>query len=312
MSGMGSRRLASVDIARGLALLAMFLFHFIWDLGHFRHIDASIPYSFGVKLFGHAIAFSFLFVAGVSLVLAHGSHPRWPSFWRRFGIVAAAAALVSAVTYVFFPDAFVFFGILHCIAAASLLSAPLLFLPWPAALVAAAAAAIAPVVASKSFFDAPIWWWTGLSTFEPLTNDYRPLLPWAGAMFAGIAAAKAYHMRSRLEGAPSEEGGPKPLLWLGRHSLLLYLLHQPVFFAVFSVLAFFSQPTNAPQSFAQACQSQCEAKGADAAICRKTCVCTEDEIARRRLLSKPTTEEERGRRIREIAQECVAKNKSAD
>jgi uncharacterized membrane protein len=315
MNATDSRRLAGVDIARGLALLAMFVFHFIWDLAYFGYVDASVPYTLGVKLFGHAIASSFLFIAGVSLVLAHGSSPHWPSFWRRFGIVVAAAALVSLATYVIFPDAFVFFGILHCIAAASLLSAPMLFLPWGIALGAAAVAAIAPALFASAFFDAPYWWWTGLSTFEPATNDYRPLLPWAGAMFAGLAFAKAVDLRARLAPAPVGEGGPAALVWLGRHSLGLYLLHQPAFFAVFTLAALFTQPAPDPapqsQSFAQACQTQCEAKGADAATCRKNCACVEEEFERRRAVSSPADDNERGRRIKEIVQACIEKNRSA-
>ena len=54
---------------------------------------------------------------------------RWPAYWRRFLIIAGAAALVSVGTYFVFPGAFVFFGILHCIAAASLVALPFLFLP---------------------------------------------------------------------------------------------------------------------------------------------------------------------------------------
>jgi uncharacterized membrane protein len=307
MSEVQNRRLASVDMARGLALLAMFLFHFIWDLGYFRYIDPSVPYSLGVRLFGHSIAFSFLFIAGVSLVLAHGGHPRWPLFWRRFAIIGAAAALVSAGTYLLFPDAFVFFGILHCIAAASLLSAPFLLLPWSAALAAAALAVAAPFILASSFFDSWPWWWTGLSTFEPSTNDYRPLLPWGGAMLAGVAAAKAVQIRSALARAPEKAGGSAPLIWLGRHSLLLYLAHQPAFFAAFSLLALLAQPPKEPQSFAQACQTQCEAKGADPEICRKTCACTEEEAARSRALSDAFNEEERARRVKDIARQCVAK-----
>ena len=198
MSEASGRRFAGLDIARGLAVLAMFAFHFVWDLSYFGYIDASIPYSRGVKFFGHAIAFAFLFIAGVSLVLAHDNHPRWRPFWRRFAIIVGAAALVSAGTYVAFPKSFVFFGILHCIAVASLLSAPFLFLPWQASLAAAALAGVAPFIASNSFFDTWPWWWTGLSTFEPATNDYRPLLPWLGAMLLGVAATQALRERSLI------------------------------------------------------------------------------------------------------------------
>jgi len=107
----------------------MAAFHLIWDLGNFGYIDRDFPYSPSVKLFGHAIAIAFLFIVGVSLVVARARGAGSRAFWRRFFLIAGAAALVSLGTYIAFPQAFVFFGILHCIALASLLAAPLLPLP---------------------------------------------------------------------------------------------------------------------------------------------------------------------------------------
>jgi uncharacterized membrane protein len=300
-------RLPAVDMARGLAVLAMFVFHFIWDLGHFGHIDAEFPYSPGVKAFGHAVALSFLFIAGVSLALAHGRGFRARAFWRRWAVVAAAAALVSAATYAAFPQAFVFFGILHCIAAASLLALPFLFLPWPAAIVAAAALALAPLVARNAFFDAPFFWWTGLSTYEPLTNDYRPLMPWAGAALAGLGAALA--LRGRLlaaapGGPPGRAGGA--LAWLGRRSLPLYLLHQPLFFAGFTALALLA-PAAPEVGFEAACRAQCAASGGEESRCRAACGCTAREVARQGALSGAASEEERRARVEAIARACISK-----
>jgi uncharacterized membrane protein len=312
MSEAPLRRVAGLDIARGLAVLAMFGFHFIWDLGYFGYIDGNIPYSRSVKFFGHAIAFSFLFIAGVSLVLAPKQQPQWPRFWRRLAVIGGAAALVSAGTYVVFPKAFVFFGILHCIAASSLLATIFVFSPWPVVAVAAAAALLAPSLAANAFFDAPQWWWTGLSTFEPATNDYRPLLPWAGAMLAGVAAANAFKARFALPATASMFVTSPPtraVTFLGRHSLLLYLLHQPLFFAAFSAAALVAAPPIATetQSFAQSCEAQCLESGAKIDICRAACACTADEVAQRHTLSNVANESERAQRISDIARECVAR-----
>jgi uncharacterized membrane protein len=312
MSQALARRIAGLDLARGLAVLAMFVFHFIWDLGYFGYIDANVPYSRSVKLFGHAIAFSFLFIAGVSLVLAQREHARWRLFWRRFAIIASAAALVSAGSYLAFPKALIFFGILHCIAASSLLAALFLFFPWQIAMGAAVIALIAPSIMANTFFDAPLWWWTGLSTFEPATNDYRPLLPWAGAMLAGIAAAKALKeifisrtTESRSVNSPASAA----VTFLGRHSLSLYLLHQPLFFAAFSAAALWAAPPVATQArdFAEACESECVTSGGKAEICRATCACMEEEVVRRHTLFSVANETERAQRIADIARACLAR-----
>lgn len=300
-------RVGGLDAARGLAVIAMFAFHFIWDLGHFGYIDAEIPYSKGVKLFGHAIAIAFLFIAGISLVLAHEKVAPWRGFWRRILLVGAAAALVSAGTYVAFPERFVFFGILHCIAAASLLAAPFLFLPWQAAALGALAAGLAPLFLSNSLFNAPLLPWVGLSTIEPASNDYRPLLPWAGALLAGVAGMQAFRALRAPTFLPHKEGGNWQTLlpFIGRHSLLLYLVHQPLFFAAFSAVAFFA-PAPDLQGFIPACEAQCEASGGEPQACHAACVCTEQETTRSGALKGVTDAAEREARIGEIARACVA------
>jgi uncharacterized membrane protein len=304
-------RLPGLDAARGLAVLAMFAYHFIWDLGYFRYVDPAFPYTPGFKAFGHAIAASFLFVAGAVLVLAHGDGMRWRSFARRLAVLTGAALLVSAGTYAAFPKSWVFFGILHCIAAASLLALPFLRASWPAPLAAALAAAAAPMVLSSPVFDAPWLQWVGLSTVAPLTNDYRPLLPWSGALLLGVAAARlrrASAPRARPARAPAGFRGASVLGFLGRHSLALYLLHQPAFFALLYGAALVLPPSapDGTADFVAACATRCGAAGGAADFCRASCLCTAQEAARR-LLENSADEAERARRLDEAARDCAAR-----
>jgi uncharacterized membrane protein len=62
-----------------------------------------------------------------------------------------------------------------------------------------------------------------------------PLAPWAGFVFAGIALAHALAAQKWRALAPLART-PRALRWLGRHSLLLYMLHQPIFFALLWVV----------------------------------------------------------------------------
>jgi uncharacterized membrane protein len=297
-------RWAALDAARGLAVLAMVVFHLIWDLAHFGYIEQTIPWSATVKGFGHAIAFSFLFIAGVSLVLAHREHIRWPAFWRRFAIVAGAAALVSVGTYLVFPGAFVFFGILHCIAAASLLSIPFLLLPWPAALVVGALFLAAPPVVASPAFNAPWLQWLGLGTTEPLTQDWRPLFPWAGAMLLGVAAGRGLALRRPDPVPAGAERGWLP--FIGRHSLAIYLAHQPLLFGLFSALVLIAPPPEDARDFIAECEKSCVEEGSGPAFCHKACVCTAQESIRSKALVGVADEAERGKRLQEIARRCVA------
>ncbi len=308
MTAPGPGRLALLDAARGFAVVAMVAYHLVWDLGNFDYIDPWFPYSAWFKSSGHAIALSFLFIAGVSLVLAHERNASFWPFWRRLARLAAAAALVSLGTYFVFPQSFVFFGILHCIAAASLLAAPFLFLPWPAALVAAAAAFLAPRFLAAPAFDAPWLSWIGLSTVEPATNDYRPLLPWSGALLAGVAFAK-FPGALRALGAvpPPGDWGARAagaVNWLGRHSLAIYLLHQPLLFGIFFALARLSAPSEDQfaKNFVAACEIRCEADGGELDFCHAACLCVE---ARARGSDLPNEPVARALRLKALADDCV-------
>jgi uncharacterized membrane protein len=301
-------RVVLLDVARGFAVVAMVGYHLVWDLGNFDYIDPFFPYSAWFKNSGHAIALSFLFIAGVSLVLAHERNPSFGPFWRRLARLAAAAALVTLGTYLVFPQSFVFFGILHCIAAASLLAAPFLFLPWPAALAAAAAAFLAPRFLAAPVFDAPWLSWIGLSTVEPATNDYRPLLPWSGALLAGVAFARFPGALHALGVAPApREWGVRiagAVSWLGRHSLAIYLLHQPLLFGLFLALARLSAPSEDQfaKNFVAACETRCEADGGAPEFCHAACLCVEARSHGSDLPSEPA---ERAQRLRALADDCV-------
>ena len=143
--GSGPRpRIELVDLARGTALAAMAVYHFTWDLEFFSYVDAGTTAIGGWKVFARCIASSFLFLVGVSLFLAHGDGVRWPGFGRRLAMIGGAAAAISLATWIAVPKTFIFFGILHQIALASLLGLPFLRLPWAVNLLAAAGVVAAP------------------------------------------------------------------------------------------------------------------------------------------------------------------------
>lgn len=275
-------RIAWIDGARGLALWAMFGFHLTWDLAHFGWIDPGFPYTPGFHWLGHAIASSFLLLVGISLVLARqarGPLLRSRAFWRRWLMIAAAAGAISLASFQLFPDQPIFFGILHCIALASLIAAPLAGAPFWILLAAGVAALIAPSLIAAPLFDAPAFWWTGLGTFEPSSNDYRPLLPWLAFVLFGVALGHALLRRGRgtqaLRSAEAERPGilARVLAFCGRHSLAFYLIHQPVLFGALSLLALFVVSPNHEKLFVGQCAAQCFTDTQEADICDRTCAC---------------------------------------
>ena len=224
-----------LDLARTLAILCMVIFHFTFDLALFGHIPAetlSLPFW---HYFPRMIAGSFLFLSGVSLWLAHGNGIRWPAFWRRFGKLAAAALVVTLASLWFVPGGPIWFGILHAIAASSLIGLLALRLPWPVTLTVAAAIFAIGWAWRSPAFD-PLWLvWTGLADARPAMGDYVPLFPWAAPVLAGIALARALRIDRWPGSVPSR--GMRVLAFPGRHSLLIYLAHQPILVGLFNLHA---------------------------------------------------------------------------
>jgi len=307
------RRIPAVDVARGVALLAMFVYHFTWDLGFFGLIELQAGIDPAWRLFAKLIAGSFLFLVGVSLVLAtrDGLAPR--PFLRRLAMISAAALAVTVGTYYVTPQSFVFFGILHSIAVSSVLALPLLRAPlWWLAMMAVLVAA-APAALTSPTFDSPGLWWLGLTPKPPLTNDYVPLFPWFAAVLAGICAARLA-IRGGLDRVlarwePGRIG--RVLGFAGRHSLAVYLIHQPVFFALLSAAVALGVPkageTDPARSFARYCTQSCTAMGTDAGFCRRVCTCVGERLddpamAARAATGGLTPVDEQ--RIRDLANGC--------
>ena len=139
-----SGRIDAVDCARGLALIGMGVYHLSWDFADFRLASPMLPFTPQMRLLSHIVGSAFLVLVGVSLALAHRNGLNVRAFWRRLAIVAGAAALVTAGSFVFAPSEPITFGILHCIAVASLLAGPFVTAPAWASLVIGLAAIAAP------------------------------------------------------------------------------------------------------------------------------------------------------------------------
>ncbi len=155
-------RLLFLDVARTIALFGMIVFHFFRNFEVFGMIAQGTTLNGGWAIFARAIAGSFLFLSGVSLVLAHARGFRGKAWLRRVVLISGAACLVTLATYAAFPSQFVFFGILHALAMASLLGVPFLFAPVWVSLIGAASILIASATVGRAVFTSP-WmaWGTG-------------------------------------------------------------------------------------------------------------------------------------------------------
>jgi len=175
-SAMPSSRLALLDVLRGVAIAAMIVYHFCFDLEFFGLADLGVSERWSWIAFARAIPATFIAIAGISLYLAHRKGIVWRNFWWRIGYLAAAAMLVTIVSFFADPDAIIWFGILHCIAVSSVLGLAFLDAPLTLVIVSAVLVLIAPLFASPAL-NAPWLLWLGLGTEEPPSDDYNPLFP---------------------------------------------------------------------------------------------------------------------------------------
>lgn len=275
------RRIALIDVIRGLALIAMAIFHGAWDVAYFRLVRFDPGESIGWVLFARCIAGTFLIVSGVSLVLATRSGVRPRPYLKRLAIIIAAALLVSVATYFVMGPGWVFFGILHEIALASVLALPFLRLPLPSTGAAAVLFLALPFFLRSDIFATPALWWVGLAPMPPPSFDYVPVFPWFGAFLAGVVLARLaidLGWDRRLAGWSPVRWPGRLLALGGRHSLLVYLVHQPILFGFFFLVAHVLLPGTAENAARADCEESCVAQGFDAPTCQSFCGCAFDAV----------------------------------
>jgi len=219
-------RVVAVDALRGLAIVAMVAYHFSFDLALFRLARFDFEHDPFWLAARATIVATFMALVGVSLVLADRQGVAPAKRWRRIGAIAACALVVSAASYAMFPRTWITFGILHAIAVSSIAAWPLVRFPR-AALALGIAIVVAGLVVAHPAFDAPWLSWIGFTTRPPATEDYVPLFPWLGVALAGITLGDALARRA-FKPLDLVARAPAVLRWLGRHSLAIYMVHQPI------------------------------------------------------------------------------------
>jgi len=307
-------RYAVLDMVRGVAILGVVAYHLAWDLSYFRFYAVDVTLDPPWVVFARLLASTFLFLVGAGLVLAHGERIRWRAFWRRFAVVAGAALAVTVVTYVAFPATFVSFGILHAIAAFSLAGLPFLRAPLAAVAVIAGVFLILPQLVHEPLFSDPNYAWIGLWTVPPPANDLVPIFPSFGIVLLGILAARLV-LRSRwregLAAITARGPGTRFLAAVGRWTLIIYLVHQPLLLAVVYPLAQQLRPAERARAseFVGSCRASCEDGEQGAAFCTRYCACAlgviEDEALWDVLNSGPATPQQQGA-IASIYPRCTA------
>lgn len=216
-----SARRPLLDIFRGIAVLWMIIFHSAYDLRLFDWPTIPPDWNWFWWTFPRVIVASFLAVMGASWVQARKKEKDLRPFKIRLLKLSAAAVAVSVATYLLFPERWVYFGTLHCIAVSSVC----LFAfekKWSQYL------ALIFIILSEILGLRPPW----IDLPHP-SMDYIPLFPWLGFAILGMLLSEKI---AEVSLPKFFTRASRPIIWLGRHSLKIYLLHQPLIFgALWSV-----------------------------------------------------------------------------
>lgn len=304
-------RMPAIDAGRAVALAAMAAYHLTWDLGYLRLTPENVALSPGGRIAAHVIAGSFLVLVGIGLVLMNGRGVRARPTALRLLRIGGAAALITLATWFAFPDSFIFFGILHCIALSSVLALPFPFLPAILTALVGALVVAMPHLVAHPVLDAPALFFLGLGRLTPQTNDYVPLFPWFGMVLFGVALGRAalpWFARSRVGRWQPRSRGARAATFAGRHSLAIYLLHQPILLGALTGVAMLTgpHPRAGLAKFRADYVENCTRTGGEAASCRIAARCTADALRRDGLWSvegRGFTVPER-RRAQALSQGC--------
>ncbi|WP_028307874.1 heparan-alpha-glucosaminide N-acetyltransferase [Desulfitibacter alkalitolerans] len=223
---MNMGRVGEIDFFRGIALILMIFFHIIWDLNEFYNFP--IEYSTGIVfIIGKAAAYLFIIITAISCSFSKNNRKRGMK-------ILAVAMVITLATYIYDPQVFIAFGILHFLGVSVLLypvyrklNNSLLLLTGTIMILVGQAILTIPMSHDYLLF-------IGLTSPSYYALDYYPLLPYSGLFLYGIFLARILYPEKRSLFRINLENNPVSMI--GKKTLIIYLLHQPVILAVLYIL----------------------------------------------------------------------------
>lgn len=239
-------RYNSLDLIRGITLISMFAYHAVWDLVYMFGTDISWYHSSIGYIWQQSICWTFIFLSGFCWSLGK----RWV---KRGLIVFGAGLLITAVTMAIMPEQIVVFGVLTLIGTSMLITG---VLNNGLEKISATLGFFASLLVffftrninsgylgfeKWSFVKLPEWLYRNTFTsflgFQDRnfhSTDYFSILPWYFMFLAGYFLCRLFKEKNWL--AKLEKGSLPIVNLLGKHSLIIFLVHQPVIYLVLSLV----------------------------------------------------------------------------
>ena len=227
-------RIWELDALRGLCIIGVVIVHVVFDMTYFFNLGFKIPAWFEfIQNYGGIL---FVILSGICITLGHHNIVR--------GLIVAACAVVVSIATIIVgdPGVVIFWGILHLLAFCMLTYSLYRKLPWQAIL-AIAVVLIGVGIWMNRAVRVPVNYLfpIGLQPLDFYYGDYWPILPYAGFFMVGVVLGKTLYKKKEtlFKKVNSQFFIIRFLSFCGRHSLLIYLIHQPLAMGVFYAVDFF-------------------------------------------------------------------------
>lgn len=240
------KRFWEIDFLRGVAIVMMIIFHIVFDMTFFGVRDFAVNGIYW-RVFARLTAIIFLLLVGISLTLSYSrflkikqTKPQFKKYLKRGGTVFIYGILITIFTLFLIGEAYVRFGILHLIGISIIFAYPFLKYKYFNFVLGILIISLGIILRNYAFdFDWLLW--LGFIPKNLYTVDYFPLFPWFGVVLIGVFLGNMlYPGYNSLIVLPdySKNIFFRSFSFLGKNSLLIYLIHQPIIVLGLFVLGF--------------------------------------------------------------------------
>jgi len=240
------QRFWEIDVLRGVAIILMVAYHLLFDLTFFGVYPVDI-WSLPLRLFRYPVGALFLLLVGVSLTISYArayENLTRQQLRRKFILrglfIFAGGMVITAATWLYIREGFIVFGVLHLIGLSIILAYPFIELRMSSLFLGVVCIVSGIYLQAMVTVGFPWLLWLGFIPQNFYTLDYYPLLPWFGVVLVGIFLGHSLYKGSIRKFSLPDYSMKKTVRgvgFLGRHSLLIYFIHQPILLVLLALLA---------------------------------------------------------------------------